>query len=435
MNKNYCQVFVRCKATHDQPLWMANTDSLTSTEDNSQQFVFAQILEEGVSHRELYEQAISSKVDSLLDGSHSNLAVLAYGPSCGGKSHTVFGTSGQTRVKEEARGVIYRCGDHLLRALVDKRSAVAVSFLQVFDDGRVADLFDTKKRSMEIVLDESSLNYWPPSASQQKVSSSQELLRLIEKGYLIRNATGCVREPQKKSGLSSIKPLPLQQYRPHSSHAVFRYNVQLQLTDEVQVCTLCVVDFAGRSIDNPSTDPGIETLMRIIHSLASDATLFPKTSLTKLLKPCFGGNCDTIAIANVSLSSASVNSLQLLSQAMKIRNFAKKTIIPLSQSELLYSESGSSLVGTEEAHQKWVTITFIIVFYFDFCRNGGVIKLTSRKPPLPLDPPHTLIPPEHSLSLGPPHSLAPPVKRPLPVKLTSLKPVSPSPTHCVCVCV
>ncbi len=71
----------------------------------------------------------------------------------------------------------------------------------------------------------------------------------------------------------------------------------------------------------------------------------------------------------------------------------------------------------------------VLLFY----RNVGVIKLTGRKPPLSLGPPQTLLPVKPPLSLGPPQTLIPPVKPPLPVKLTSLKPVSPSPLIVVCV--
>lgn len=353
MNDHF-QVIARCKPSHELSLWSLDPEQATLTaKTGATKYALSRVLGESTTHVDLYQQVIAPKIALLLDGSHSNLAVVAYGPSCSGKTHTVFGTAGQTRLKDEARGIIFRCGEQLLRELQQRKCAhsMTVSFLQVFEDGRVADLFDTKKRNMEIEFDESSLTYSAPSATQQKVSSSQEVLRLVEKGYLIRNATGCVKEPLKKPA-SSMRPLPLQQYRPHCSHAVFRFNIQFQPKglSEVQLLQVCVVDLAGRGIDSQPlfVDTGIEALHSVMATLSESPTtatsIFAQSNLTKLLKPCFGGNCDTILIANLPLSSPSTeNCLHLLSQAIKIKNFAKKTTMPLAQSDLLNSESGSSV--------------------------------------------------------------------------------------------
>ena len=361
-SSEHFQVVVRCKPSPEQPLWkvcsQSNSLKAAGGEEETTEFVFTKVLEESTSHMELYEQTVAPTLSSLLDGAHTNLAVVAYGPSCGGKSHSVFGTTGQTRVRAEARGVIYRCGEQLLRELESKEFTycVSVSFLHVFEDGRVADLFDTKKRNMEVMLDQSTLLYSVPAVTQQRVSSLQEVLRLVEKGYLIRNATGCAREPTKRTGFSSaMKPLPLQQYRPHCSHAVFNYTVQYQSpgAEEVQLLHVMVADLAGRAIDellssSPCSDVGLETLHRVMTTLSSTqptaaSPLYGKSSLTKLLKPSFGGNCDTIILATLPLSSPLTNKcFQLLSGSLKIKNFSKRTVISLSRSELANSDTTSA---------------------------------------------------------------------------------------------
>lgn len=339
MSETHCRVYVRCKPSLDRPLWRADSHCLIGTEEQTTEHAFTGVLHEGVSHIELHEQTIAPRIQALLQREQSSISVLSYGPSCSGKSHTVFGTAGQTRQRNEARGVIYRCGEQLLSGL-DNNGALAVSFIQVFADGRVADLFDSRKRSMEVDASES----WPSSATQQRVGTCQELLRLIEKGYLIRNATGCVKEPQRKLGVSSIKPLPLQQYRPHASHALFRFIVHRESSaDHAAVSTLSVVDLAGRSVDTPSTDSGVEALNTLLHTLASGHVVAeqPNTSLTKLLAPSFGGYCDTLVIANLSLGSRQTEChLQLLSQVKQIKNSkTKKILIPLSKSDLLSTQS------------------------------------------------------------------------------------------------
>ncbi len=340
-------MYVRCKLSHERPLWRPEGHQLVNTEEQSERYTFSGVLTKGTTHKELYDQAIAPRIQTLLQGGQSAVTVLSYGPACSGKSHTVFGTAGQTRVREGARGVAYRCGQQLLCALEgDEAAALTLSLIQVFADGRVADLFDTRKRSMEV-----GTGCWPPSATQQKVASSQELLRIIEKGYLIRNATGCVKEPQRKAGMSSIKPLPLQQYRPHVSHAMFHYTVHQRSSDEhVIASTATVVDLAGRSIATPSIDPGVEALNTLLNTLASGSVVIePNTSLTKLLAPSLGGSCNTVVIANLSLSSAEAEHLQLLSSITQIKNRPAKTVlIPVSESELFSgAPSHSPSVSTD----------------------------------------------------------------------------------------
>ena len=354
------QVIVRCKPSPEEKAWRLISEESkleyigeNSDETSSKTFRFAHVFDEATTHCELYEQAIAPKVTTLLDGNHSNLAVIAYGDASGGKSHTVFGTTGQTRVKDDARGVIYRCGQQLLAQLQQESSSVyhmSVSFCHIFEDGRVADLFDTKKRNLDVIVNQSTLQYSVPNITQQTVTSSQDVLRLVEKGYLMRNATGCVREPAKKVAFSSaMKSLPLQQYRPHCTHAVFTFTVEYKPPggNQVHVVRATIADLAGKSINefyssSPCSDSGIETLQKIIATLSSQgivatSTLFAKSSLTKLLKPCFGGNCDTTIIANLSpseTSSVTRDCIKTLSEAQNIKNFSKKTTMSITQSTL-----------------------------------------------------------------------------------------------------
>ena len=75
---------------------------------------------------------------------------------------------------------------------------------------------------------------------------------------------------------------------------------------------ITVVDLAGQSIglvqsEQPCPDTGILTLHQIMTTLPTQgivatASLFPTSSLTKLLKPCLGGNSDTLLVGTVSLS-------------------------------------------------------------------------------------------------------------------------------------
>ena len=349
-------VVVRCKPSAEEKSWKSGATSLEyAGEDGAPlKLDFDRVFTEGSSHAELYEQSVASHVASALQG--GNVAVVAYGLPCSGKSHTIFGTSGQSRIKKEARGVITRCGQQIFDALQKEDHSgpvyrITTIFYQVFEDGRVADLFDTKRRNLDVSENLTTMVYTIPNLTEHVVSSPHDVLRLVEKGYLMRNASGCTRE--QKGAVKSPPTQPLQQYRQHCSHAVFRFTIEQSsqessTTKEITISHITIVDLAGKNIESfhkgePCSDDGVETLHRLLTILpdggiVAASTHFPKSNLTKVLKSCFGGNCRTTIIANVCLNESSAaltrNCLELLQATRKIKNFSKVVTVPLAQSKL-----------------------------------------------------------------------------------------------------
>lgn len=368
---NHFQVAVRCQPSSEEKAWRVQNDCIelprTESDENTDtprlSFAFDRVLTEEYSHAQFYETVIAPSVQRLIKGGTSNVAILTYGLPCTGKTHTVFGTSGQTRVKPEARGVIMRCGEQLFRELgeaTDTTSRVVATFCHLFESeegrkSRVADLFDMKKRDLELTEDTSALQFSIPDLTEQSVTSPQDILGLVEKGYLMRNATGCVKEPVRnlKPAMKNSVSQPLQQYRPHSSHAIFTLKCERlrKGQNEVLISQIIVVDPAGKGIEQihsgeiTCSDSGIKVLHSILNALSESSpstaavnTLFPQSSLTKLIKPSLGGNCDTILIGNVCLKECAVDltskCLQVLSESRKIKNSARVVTIPLDQSAL-----------------------------------------------------------------------------------------------------
>ena len=346
---------VRCKPSAEEKSWRCGATSLEYAGEDGVPFKldFDRVFTEGSTHAELYEQSVAPHVASALQ--EGNVAVVAYGLPCSGKSHTIFGTSGQSRIKKEARGVITRCGQQIFDALQKEDYSgsvyrITTTFYQVFEDGRVADLFDTKRRNLDVSENLTTMMYTIPNLTEHVVSSPHDVLRLVEKGYLMRNASGCTRE--QKGAVKSPPTQPLQQYRQHCSHAVFRFTIeqssQESSTKEITISHITIVDLAGKNIESfhkgePCSDDGVETLHRVLTILpdggiVAASTLFPKSNLTKVLKPCFGGNCRTTIIANVCLNESSAaltrNCLELLQATKKIKNFSKVITVPLAQSKL-----------------------------------------------------------------------------------------------------
>ena len=366
---NHFQVAVRCQPSSEEKAWrvrnncieLPQLESDENTDTPQLSFAFDRVLTEDYSHAQFYETVIAPSIQRLVKGESSNVAILTYGLPCTGKTHTVFGTSGQTRVKPEARGVIMRCGEQLFRELgeaTDTTSRVMATFCHLFESeegrkSRVADLFDMKKRDLEILEDLSTLQFSIPDLTEQSVTSPQDILGLVEKGYLMRNATSCVKEPVRKPVMKfNTASQPLQQYRPHSSHAIFTLKCErLQKGhNEVLVSQIIIADLAGKGIEqihseNTCSDSGIKVLHGILNTLTETSSstaavdaLFPQSCLTKLMKPSLGGNCDTILIGNICLRECSVDltskCLQVLSKSRRIRNFTKSVRIPIDQSAL-----------------------------------------------------------------------------------------------------
>ena len=358
------RVVVRCRPSAEEKAWRLEGTGLqyTGGEADSQVFAFDRVFGEASSHPEVY-QSIEPLVAGALQG--YNVGVVAYGLPGAGKSHTIFGTSGQSRRRQEAQGVIVRCAqqlfDGLQKAEEGRGSAchVTTTFCQVFDDGRVADLFDTKKRNLGVTEGTGDLLYSVPGLTKHVVTSTNDVVRLVEKGYLMRNATGCLRETVDRKQQNTPTAHPLQQYRQHNSHALFTFGIEhlgSRGDDRVTVSHLTVADLAGKSIEMlhsglPCPDAGIETLNRVLTTLPlqgvpAASSLFVKSSLTKLLEPYFGGNCQTLIIANMEQSEAAATAtrscLQLLEGARKIKNYSRPTTVPLSESAL-----GSCLAEVE----------------------------------------------------------------------------------------
>lgn len=362
-------VAVRCKPSAESKAWRVDESNLyrvrvttagppeqEAGEKAASGFDHAFTEEDG--HADVYERAVAPLVGGCLQ-TGANVGVVMYGLPCTGKTHTVFGTSGQLRVKQEARGVIIRCGQQLLEEMEGEKQQgklfrLTATFCHVFEDGRVADLLDTKKRDLGVSEDRTTALYSVPNLTETNISTEMDVVRLVEKGYLMRNATSCRKDTggSNKLALKAPTTQPLQQYRQHTSHALFRFTLeQVDMHprgDYVQVLKVAIVDLAGQPIeqhhrDAVCSDSGIETLHSILRRLPTEgivtvANLFSKSNLTKLLKQYFGGNCRTLLLGNVCLTKSSASAedkcLQLLQLARGIKNYSKPLLIPANQSVL-----------------------------------------------------------------------------------------------------
>lgn len=315
----YFRVVVSCCPSEEEKAWRVEGDDSLCSSTGDESYSFDRVLTEKDGHAELYERAVSPLVASALTGHDAFL--VAYGLPRTGKTHTVFGARGQN----EGRGIVARVGQQVFDIVsTDSVCRVSASFCHVFEDGRVTDLFDSRRRRLDAVEDRSSANaYSVPALTWHPVASPLDLTRLTERANLMRNASGSRRDAATALSLSAGPRSHL--YKPHCSHAVISLVVErIQRRkgseggdgDSVTRSQITVVDLAGHSIGlvqsgQPCPDSGILTLHQIMTTLPSrgivaTAGLFQQSTLTKLMKPCLGGNSEALLIGTLSLSEASL---------------------------------------------------------------------------------------------------------------------------------
>ena len=327
-------------------MWELADNGLIKNSTTGESYTLDVLMDDTATHEMLFHQCLSDLVPRVEQG--HNMTLMAYGPPCSGKTYTMFGTTGQSRVSQEARGVIARCGDLVLSTLTQQPqsvSRVAVSFCHIFQDGRVADLLDTKKRSLSIV--EQGNRYWIEGATEQPVTSLQEIVRVVERGILMRNATGCVRQTagEKRFSIKQQQSTSSQLHRAHTSHAVFQYAIEHlpngPSSESAIVSTITIVDIAGQSVEAAHgmatrLDNGIAAFIATLQQLnnsnrtaASQHCL--SSSLTKLLyASLLGANSHMVMFCTLALdtgSAALTNSCLEMVQQMRL--CTADTISPL----------------------------------------------------------------------------------------------------------
>jgi len=345
---------VIAKPKNESDTWKIEERSLCC-DARSDRFSFDAIIQPSLDHASFYKEAIEDRVLKFICG--CNVTLVTYGATNVGKTHTIVGTAGQTRLKSEARGVIVRAVTQLFDYVHSDENSnkvfhITASFYHVFDDGRVADLLDTQKRNVDLVAGTDPANgqlYYTAAVTKQTIYSVEEVISLVERGSFMRNASGCVRNKnQQQPTQLKQQPPRLQAYKAHLSHAFFCLSLEQREQQSAKISNLQIVDLAGHNIDKYQTenceDPGIDDLHKLVmtSSLTSESS-----SLGKLLAQSFGGNTITVFICNVNLddSELSIKCLSTVqSMVNKIKNKAVVNEIPVDKCKInTYMDEANTL--------------------------------------------------------------------------------------------
>ena len=357
-------IVIRCKPCNESKNDWTVDESLLKPENN--QSLNYKMVGKNATHSEFFT-SISDWVTDTLNG--YSVVIVTYGLTCSGKTYTVFGSPGQTRTNPSARGVIVRCMEQMISKLQQQESTTIAqikgSFYHLSCDGHVSDLVDAKKRNLQVKEKEDGQSYSVIDVTEQTLTSVQDVVRLVEKSLLMRNATGIIRKEKNANQHStSSDNNPLKEYKAHSSHAVFQYNIEICSNDKqktVTTSTLTVIDLAGNSIESfhktsICEDQGIQSLHDTLTALklndvhkATESCL--SSPLTQLLYTSLFGNSRLIAINTLVTSSSdeilSKKTLEMFMNFQFSQNVSSPTLIPFLSSPL-----GNNLTKIKESKKQ-----------------------------------------------------------------------------------
>ncbi|EAS01911.2 kinesin motor domain protein (macronuclear) [Tetrahymena thermophila SB210] len=249
----------------------------------STEFAFDQIFREDQNNIMIYSKALQPYIQDALRG--INTTVFAYGQTCSGKTHTIFGH------KESEKGIIYSALEDIfsLNNQGDIKVKALVSFYEIYNE-QINDLLGERD---DIPIKEINGSFILANLAEHMVQSSEEAIDLLKFGNS-NKAMGCSYLHEKSS----------------RSHCVFRLHLAIK---DKGLCEINFVDLAGSEIltdsygsqqqkETKNINMSLFNLKNVIFSLSENAAFIPyrNSALTKLLQNSLGGNSQTAIFCMVS---------------------------------------------------------------------------------------------------------------------------------------
>eukprot|EP00759_Apiculatamorpha_spiralis_P040854 PhF_6_TR39655/c0_g1_i1/m.58837/K10396/KIF5; kinesin family member 5 len=265
-------------------------------------FGFHQVIRPEQSNLEVYEN-FKGMPKKVVEG--INCAVIAYGQTSSGKTHTMHGYASQGVI-----GISQLLAQDLFNAIDDAPQdfdfSVEVEYVQVYKE-RVLDLMDDEASAQinrngdiacHLQLRDAGGYWFMPKARHRKVHCAADIMHVMQQ---------CERN--RRTAVTKMNEFSSR------SHSVLIIRVQCEnLKKEVRLSSLQVVDLAGsESADRADTsgstleegkliNKSLLALRGVIVSLSEGSRHVPyrDSVLTKLLQNSFGGNSKTALVICVS---------------------------------------------------------------------------------------------------------------------------------------
>nr|XP_016934914.1 kinesin-like protein KIF18A [Drosophila suzukii] len=293
-------------------------------------------------NQDLFEECTAPLVDAVLNG--YNCSVFVYGATGAGKTFTMLGS-------EAHPGLTFLTMQDLfdkIQAQSDVRKFdVGVSYLEVYNEH----VMNLLTKTGPLKLREDTNGVVVSGLCLTPIYSAEELLRMLMLGNSHRT-----QHPTDANAESS------------RSHAIFQVHIRIteRKTDTKRTVKLSMIDLAGseraastkgigvRFKEGASINKSLLALGNCINKLADGLKHIPyrDSNLTRILKDSLGGNCRTLMVANVSMSSLTYedtyNTLKYASRAKKIRTTLKQNVLKSKMPTEFYVKKIDEVVAENE---------------------------------------------------------------------------------------
>lgn len=297
----------------------------------------------------LYETCALPLVAAAFDG--FNATILAYGQTGSGKTHTM-GSSYDIAVDPYAEGIIPRVVRNIFEIieqqdLIDgrRRTKVSVQFLEVYGED-IIDLLDVSKSSRITIHENSQGEVYVSGATEVEVSSSEQMMRQLEKGTKQRT-TASTKMNQSSSRSHAIFTVFMEQliFAEVLEDSEDKSSAEFEPEPEIRKCKFAFVDLAGSERasrtgtegkqfkEGIDINKGLFALGNVISALGDETKRgqhvpYRSSKLTRMLQDSLGGNSRTLMICCVSPAESNFyESLNALRYANRARNIRNKPIV------------------------------------------------------------------------------------------------------------
>ena len=319
----------------------------TSTIKSERLFSFDKVFSPGKKNIDIFNISIKPIINNVLKGYNST--TLAYGMTGSGKTHTIFGSIGDSDKCNIEKGLCFYAADYLIteskkiKNLI--RSHVKVSYLEIYNE-TVIDLLSDGANSLSnknlMIVEDSQKGIIVPELSEYTVNDANELSKYIQEGNK-RRTMATTNQNAFSSRSHAILQISLEQMIKTdllSNKEKMNCKAEVQIKSQIISSKFLVVDLAGseklneksskRTQEGSNINKSLLSLGNCIN-LLSDCSKkgcfvpYRDSKLTRLLKDSLGGNIMTTMIACITPSSVYIDeTLSTLNYAIRAKKIKKK---------------------------------------------------------------------------------------------------------------
>uniref|UniRef100_A0A1A9W4C1 Kinesin motor domain-containing protein n=1 Tax=Glossina brevipalpis TaxID=37001 RepID=A0A1A9W4C1_9MUSC len=307
---------------------------------------FDRVFDVDATNLQIFEECTAPLVHSVLNG--YNCSVFVYGATGAGKTFTMLGN-------HTSLGLTFLTMSHLFDKMKEKRNVyrydVGVTYLEVYNE----QVMNLLTKTGPLKLREDAHGVIVSGLSVRPIQSADELLELLALGNCNRT-----EHPTDANAESS------------RSHAIFQVHIRMTdaTTNSKRLVKLSMIDLAGserssstkcfglRFKEGASINKSLLALGNCINKLADGLKHIPyrDSNLTRILKDSLGGNCQTLMVANASMSSLTYedtyNTLKYASRAKKIRTTLRQNALKSNMPKEFYIKKVNELKEENERLKK-----------------------------------------------------------------------------------